>query len=352
MTLRLTIDGTAYEGWINATVDRGLDDFAHGFDLNYLDKWSDAAGPWPIEGGDLCTVSWGSEVLITGRVERPRKRVTSDAWSLDAAGRSLTGVLVKSSAVHETGYWTGRTATQIASDLCAPYDIRVTANLPDTEKFPRFAIREGETVHDALDRLCKIRAYLPRTLPSGDVELFVSNAPGVERTPVIVLDVDSAIERDWSDDTTKRHSEYHVRATGVGTPEESQAQAVATDSGVDYYCPLVVVGDAPASSEQAALRAQWECNTRSGRGESLVYTFQDPINLAGRVYGPTQRYRVKDTYLGVDAVLMCSHSRLQVGEKGVTCTVSLVHPEAYGQFEFSVKKLSKTKPKKTKRGNL
>ncbi len=105
---------------------------------------------------------------------------------------------------------------------------------------------------------------------------------------------------------------------------------------------------------EAKARAQWEANVRSGRGERFVYTFQDPTNLAGRCYAPGQRYKVNDPYLGVDATLMVANAAINVQENDQSCTVQLVHPEAYSQFAYKAAPLVKKskKPKKTERGNL
>ncbi len=358
MTLKLAIGGDDFVGWVSAKVDRGLDQFAHSFSLTYFDRWSSEAQPWPIVAEDACVLSWDGELMIDGIVDRPVQKITGDTWTLNAAGRSRTGQLVDCSAIHETGHWNSKGALAIVSDLCEPYGIKVSTNVASvsalgapqtTDPFPRFAIREGETVFNAIDRICKIRALLPRTV-AGGLELFTSDLPG----PVLTLDVDSAIERTHTDDSSKRHSEYLVRATGVVDRADAFVQAKAADTGVSLFRPLVVVGDAPARTKQAEQRAIWEANVRSGRGESLTYTFMGVHNLIGRLYAPAQRYRVKDLHFGVDTVLMVKHVTVSMAPKNLTTKITLVHPEAYSRFPYDPKRLVKRtrKPKRTKRGSL
>jgi prophage tail gpP-like protein len=349
VSLRLSIDGRTYEGWIKAKVDRGLDQFANRFSLSYLDRWTSEQQPWPIRSRTKAVLSWNDEVLIDGYVDRPRHKVDAESWSLEADGRSLTGQLVDCSAVHDTGHWNGKTAQQIVADICRPFGIEVSTNVVDFEPFNRFTLREGETAFDAIDRVCKIRALLPRSTPKG-LQLFSTDVPG----SVLPLDVASATAREYEDDSTKRYSEYLVRATGVGSAEEAFSAAVAKDTGVEIFRPLVVVGDAPARTKQAKQRAIWEANVRSGRGEKLSYRFLNPLNKTGKTYSPGQFYRVSDDLFGVDEIMIVQHATLSVDENSIDTQIELVRPGAYSRFEYDAKRLVKKtkKPKRTRRGSL
>ena len=306
MTLRLTVDGEVFEGWISARVDRALNQFAHSFSLTYLDRWAPERDPWQIIAGAACVLRWNNEILITGFVNRPNFSVSAERWQLTADGRSKTGDLVDSSAVHLTGSWKNKSALEIVQDLCDPFGIPVSTTLIDTERFKKFALQEGETVHSAINRVCKIRALLPITRTDGSVELFSSEvATGVTRD----LPVDTAIDRTYTDDDSMRHSEYLTRATGVGNEPTVLSRASALDTGIKRYRPLVVVGDAPAGTAQAELRAIWESNVRYGRGERLRYVFQGVDGPDGS-YKPGQRYRVRDQAFGVDLVLMVARASI------------------------------------------
>jgi prophage tail gpP-like protein len=353
--LKLAIDQSVYTGWIQARIERGLDVFASRFSLRYMDQWTADAAPWPIKAGAKCVLSWDSETLIDGYVDQATWSISGEQWTLAAAGRSRTGDLVDCSAINKTGHWSNRTALEIAKDLCDPYDIDVTAPSGAGDPFPRFTLQEGETVFDALDRMCKLRGLLPITTPAGDVKLFSVDALPFD--PVIKLDVASAIEREYADDSVKRFSQYLVRATGVGSSEEAFTRAQALDTGVARFRPLVVVGDAPAGTKQAQVRAIWDANVRIGRGERLSYTFMSPVNLAGKTYAPGQRYNVQDDAFGVDTILIVQHATLEISEEAISTRVELVHPEAYAQFAFAGKAaaslLKKSKhAKKTTRGSL
>jgi prophage tail gpP-like protein len=342
MTIRLIVEGKAYEGWIDVEIERSLDEFATRFSLRYLDRWASNAEPWAIRRGVPCTVNWDQETLISGFASRPRFRATGHEWSLSVDGRSKTGDLVDCSAIQKTGQWRGKTASQIAGDLLAPYKLSVKVDgAIDTETYATFAIEQGESVHAALDRLCKVRALLPVTAPSGDVILLQVGAGAV-----LQLQLEKAIGREFREDETDRFSEYLVSATGVGSAEEAFTKAQAKDTGVARFRPLVVIGDSPAGTKQAGVRAVWEANVRAGRSERLIYTMLGAENITGKTYAPGQLYKVRDDLFGIDDTFVVARAVLRASEKELVTEIELCLPEAYSQLPYPKKQLTG----KTKRG--
>jgi prophage tail gpP-like protein len=244
--LTLKVGGETFKGWIEAAVERGCDSLAHQCALRYIDQWSPEAEAWKINGGAECVLAWRDTDIINGFVDKPVWQVSGNKLSLQATFRSRTGDLVESSAVHDTGAWRDQTARQIVQDLVDPFNISVTVDGPD-KKFPIFALREGETVFSAIDRICKVRALIPITTPGGDVRLFSSDTRSgkVRKFPV-----GDAHARSYVDDTTQRHSSYLTHATGITDAVDTITKGAATDTGVDRYRPLVVIGDAPAGTTE------------------------------------------------------------------------------------------------------
>lgn len=351
--LRLEIDGVKFEGWLTVEVERSLDSFAHRFSLRYLDRWQQE--PWPIRRGAACTLSYGDELLVTGHVNRAHFRAGPGEWTLSAEGRSATGDLVDCSATHATGSWANRTASQITADLIAPFGltVKVQADAPDTQLFPRFALEVGESVHSALDRLCKVRALLPITSAQGQVELLQVGTGNVLDFPL-----DSAIERMYEEDDSERFSAYLLRATGVGSVAEAYVQATYMDPGVARFRPLVVIGDSPSNTAQAKTRATWEANVRAGRSERVRFVMRGLTDGRGLTYVPGRLYAVRDPVLGVDETLVVARAVARVGEKEAVTELEFARPDAYTTLAYPSKLLvlqSKTgirRVKKTKRGGL
>ena len=363
--LTLNVDGQAFVGWVEATVERGCDAFAHSCNLRYLDQWSTKMESWKIRGGAECTLTWRDKTLITGYVDRPAFQLRGDQFELQAAFRSRTGDVVDASAVHETGSWQKQTAGKIVGDLLKPYGLNVTVDGEDTP-FPTFALREGETVFQAIDRVCKVRALLPITTATGDVRLYSTSGggaagalggalAGVGLGKVRGFPVGDAISRSYVDDTTMRHSEYLTRSTGITDEVDALARGAAQDTGVARFRPLVVIGDAPAGTVEAELRAIWEANIRYGKGERLIYEILGVETPDGDVYEHATRWNVQDTFFGVDLEMVLAKSTIESHANTLFTRLEFTRPEAYSKEQLgskaSRKIVQKTKQKlRTKAG--
>lgn len=313
--IRLVVNGESFDGWLSAEIERSLDEFAQRFSLRVLPD-----NPITVAMGDFCSVYSDDDLLITGYVNRVSIRVTSDDYVVSIEGRSTTGDLVDCSAIHETGHWSGKTGNQIASDLCVPFGISVTGVASDP--FEAFALEPGESVHDALDRLGKVRGLLPVTRATGQVQLLrvTDTRPTDEQ-----LDLSRCIQRSVMYDESERHSEYRLRAVGSG----KNVAAVALDPEVLRYRPLVVISDAPADTAKAKVRAQWEANIRAGRSERVHYALIG-VNTAecGTIFP------VWDNILGIDEQLVLTRSTIRSNQQELITEFELCRPETYSVLEY------------------
>jgi len=335
--ITLTVDGKRYAGWIDVSVDRSLDRFAHSFKLTYTDRWTDVQEPWPIRVGAACQVCFGNHILVTGFVDVATFTVDAKAWKLTAAGRSKTGDLVDCSAIHKTGAWENKIAKEIASDLLAPFGLQLEMQTPDNEKLPRFAIMEGESVHDALDRLVKNRGFLCHTFADGNVGMLqLASFVGVVGT----LPVDEAIDREYSEDIQDRFSEYRLRSQTHGDNDKGDPVTVTRkvdgtkDPEVKRYRPLVIVADSASDRKQLERRAKWERNVRAGRAIRVSYTMPGVLDERGFPFTPGDHHRVRDDALGVDEELLLVSATVDVSERELTTKIELTRPQAFSLLEW------------------
>ena len=97
---------------------------------------------------------------------------------------------------------------KIAQQICEPFLIDVSSTSANALRtINRFALQEGETNHGALERLCEQVALLPVSLPDGTIELLRADVP---LDKVIVLPVESAVERCIQTNDQERFSQYFV----------------------------------------------------------------------------------------------------------------------------------------------
>lgn len=336
--LVLDVEGEQYDNWITAEVELSLDTIATRFSMKYLDRRQSALADQQDTGsivvGNQCVVSLGSVPLFVGYIDRLTQSLSGEDRTWTAEGRSKTGDLVDCSAVHKTSTWKNKTALEIITDLCQPFGIAVYSTSPDTERFPRFAIIEGETVFNSIDRLCKVRGWIPISSNSGS--LFLTRVgEGSSQQLQSELMISRTVEQDFSD----RYSDYLAHATDV------DGKASLQDPNVTRYRPLVIVPSVPSSAQQQKTRAQWELAIRAGRSERYRCTMLGMEDASGGPYGAGKLYMVEDTRLSVQDTLVCARCVFRVSESEAVTELELCQPETYSLREYPQKLLSGTTKK-------
>lgn len=335
--ITLLIDGDKpFVGWVGVEVERSLDRFAHSFDLSYVDRWSEAAEPWPIRPGASAQVLYGHHILITGWVNASTFHARKDDWDLRAQGRSLTGDLTDCSAIYKTGTWVNAKVEKIANDLVAPYGLTVELSIPDNDPIAKFTIELGETVYDALDRLVRNRGYLLSTNPDGNISLiqlqqFIGTVPD--------LPVADASSRYLSEDDQDVHSQYLLRSQSFDTDDTGSDITIRRKfdgpaaTGLRHR-PIVIVAD--SASDRAALekRAAWEQNVRYGRSVRVRYTMPGVLDPEGFPWAPGKQYHVKDDMLGVEETLLCVRASIRSTKDELDTELELTRPESFSLLEW------------------
>ena len=342
--MSLIVDGQAYTGWLDARVVRSLDSFAHAFDFEYSDRWAEGDTPRPLVLGSSVQVRWENETLITGYIDSIRQSVTARSLTANASGRSKTGDLVDSSAIHQTGQWLDQTAAKIIRDLVAPFGISVEFEafvFQDDVRVRRFDLEHGESVFSAIDRLARLRGWLPVSTPAGNLRLMrVQRAAGLR---IVRLDLGECISREYSAEAQDRHSEYRLTsqtARSTGGRRAALERSVVRDAAVKRYRPLVVPSETGGAVGELQAHAQWICNTRAAGSERVAYEVVGVAAPDGLAWAPGMLVIVSDPILGVDDTLVCVSASVRVDSQNVLTQLSLARVDAYSTEPLSVKELS------------
>lgn len=331
--VRLGVDGVEYGGWKDVAITRSIETLANSFDLRLSEKWFDPAQVRPIAAGDACTVSISGETVISGWLDDDNPELDDGLHEVRAAGRDTTGDLVDCSAVHRPGEWRGRTALQLVSALCAPFGIPVSASVDVGKTFSVFKLNEGESVFEAIERICNARALLAVADGKGGLLLMRSGAnarrieaPLVEGVNIKrIAGINSMVER-YSEITVKGQQ---TQLDGM-TPEQAAGpSAVARDPFVKRYRPLLIVADEESDGLTAAQRARWEASIRAGRARKAEITVRGWRNETGELWVPNTIIPVRAPTVRVDTEMLIVTVRLEHGEYGELATLGVCRPEAY-----------------------
>lgn len=331
--VRLGVDGTEYGGWQEVAITRSIETLANSFDLRLTEKWFDPAQARPIAAGDACTVSISGEVVISGWLDEDKPELDDAMHDVKATGRDTTGDLVDCSAVHRPGEWRNRSALQLVEALCAPFGIPVRAIADVGKSFSSFKLNEGESVFEAIERICRARALLSVADGQGGLLLMRSgaqarriDAPLVEGVNIKrIAGMNSMIER-YSEIIVKGQQ---TQLDGMTPEQASSPSASAKDPFVKRYRPLLIVAGEEGDGLTLSQRAQWEVSVRAGRARKAEVTVRGWRNSAGELWTPNTIVPVRAPTVRVDTEVLIVTARMEHGENGELAKLVVCRPEAY-----------------------
>lgn len=331
----LAIDGVDYSGWTAIRVSRQMECLATSFDISFSELWAGSEQPMPIIEGIACTLKLGTEDVVVGYVDESSINYDANQHSMSVTGRSRTGDLVDCGAIYALGkgQWRNQTLATIADDLCSPFGIGVVVNHITTggaleAPFRRFALQDSETVHEALERACRMRGVLMMTDGSGQL---VFTRSGSTRTRTVIQRGVNVLTGARMGSWKERFSQYIVKCQIAGddfiNAEGATTIKTSLDEEVDRYRPLIVQAEGQETGTQLQKRADWERNIRAGRSQRLSYTVQGWENDEG-LWEPNVLVQVKDPWLRVDAELIIVSACQTKSEQGTTTELELCDPKA------------------------
>jgi prophage tail gpP-like protein len=331
----LTVRGKIYRGWQNVQIVRSLEAFVPNFNVGFVEQWYQDAEPIPINEGDPVRLDIDGDWVIDGYVDDSVVKYDANTHGANVIGRAKTGDLVDCSAVQRR--WSNSRLTRIAEDICRPFGIAVTGDQTGGSAFRKFAIQEGESCHEALDRAARMRGIILATDVNGN--LFLTRAGTRRLTTALELGKNiKGGERNgsWRD----RYSEYAIKVQAAGSDdffgsEASWIKRTTTDDTVDRYRPLTIVAENEDTGRELQERIDWERNTRIGRSRRVTYPVQGWHDDEGDLWEPNTLVRVKDAYSRIDAELLIVTVRYERSDQGTLTSLELTRPEAFDTIDFA-----------------
>lgn len=331
----LVLGSGIYTGWTSARVTRSLEALSGTFEIGLTEREPGAIRPRSFAAGEACTVLLDGEVVITGWVDDVDPDYAAEQHSIRIAGRDRTGDLVDCSAIHKPGEWRGQKLETIVAELARPFGIPVRVVTDTGAAFARFAIEQGETVYEAVDRACRMRAVLATSTPAGGV--LITRAGGGARVPVALERGVNILAGRGRISHRERFSHYIVKGQHPGddlwpTSMAAHLRGEARDPGIARYRPMLLQAEDLTTTRSAADRAAWDANVRSARSRKATITVVGwRAGEAGPLWAPGQTVAVRDEWLGIDRDMLVSGVQFERGERGTTTTLDLAVPGAFDQ---------------------
>lgn len=303
--LALVVDGVSYGGWKEIGVSGGLQQIAGEFRLLVTERWQGLATPRPLRPGQQAQVTIDGQAVITGYIDDVQPEYDARNHTVFVSGRDATGDLVDCAAIAKGGVYNGRTLAQIATDLCAPFGIKVKVQTDVGPAFPTLRVEPGEKVMELLDRAARYRGVL---LMSDGLGNLLITQPGTTMAPASIELGKNARSARAQSSMEHRFSRYVVKAQQQGTDEifgaaASGPSASVDDAGVPRYRPTVIMAEDQANAAACRTRAQWERTVNAARARSAVYTVQG-WKVGNVLWRHNTLVPVKDAYLGIDDTML------------------------------------------------
>jgi len=340
--ITLMVDGVRFDGWTSARVTRSLDAVAGTFSLSLTDRWPGRENPRPIRPFSSCVLKLDGETVITGYVDDVRPSYDATSHEISVSGRDRTADLVDCSASQTPGEWHNASAGFIASELAKPFGVAVRVRHAG-QRFKRFRIEEGETVFEALDRMCRMRALLATS--GADGNLLLTRGGGGGAASVTLERGVNIVSASGSFSAKDRFSSYAVEGqqpgTGIKADSAAQVLATASDEQVPRYRPLILLAEDAVDAGAAGERARWERDARKARACTVNVTVQGWRECrGGPLWTPNKVVRLKDAWLGIDADLLIVSVELSLSGQGSVTRLTLTYPRAYAMPPESEKDIS------------
>jgi len=329
--LTLIVNKKEYGGWKEVHVRRSLEAMTPTFDLLVSDRWAGQSSPWQIRQGDACQVFLDGHLVITGYVDEALPFFSATDHGIQVVGRGKTADLIDCSAIAKTGEWHNRTLSQIAADLCKPFGIGVVVAADQGAAFKKFAIQEGETVFESLERLARQRGVFLQENARG--QLVISTASN-ERIGTALIQGKNFKAGSATFSLRDRYSQYICKGQAVGsdwsTPDQNASPSEqAKDVNVSRYRPLIILGETPSDNAKLKDRALWEAAVRMGRSSRPVLTFAPGWRHQGGLWLPNQLVPCQVPYFQLDGDMLIASCSWSKDASGSRTEIELVRPEAF-----------------------
>lgn len=330
MPITLTVNGAQYGGWKTARVERTLDTLSGAFTLSVSERWPD--GTRPIRPFDACLLRLDADTVVTGHVDKVAVSYDDTTHTVEVTGRDTAGDLVDASAINSPGQWSGQRMETIAAQLLAPFGRTLTTQVPTGEPFKKFAIQQGESVHEAISRMAKMRAVL--VVSDGLGNLVITRA-GTSRAATALVEGQNILRANGANDASERFSEYIVKAQGsgddfAGGKSTAQVKGRATDREVPRFRPLIVLAEGQANTAQAQERAEWERATRKAKGIQYTLTVAGWRQGNGQLWPLNSLVWVDSPMLALKDTMLITGVSYQLDDTAGSLTeITVTPPDAY-----------------------
>lgn len=309
--LVLKVDGKQLSGWTEIAVTRGIEQLPNTFSISASEASPVASDAVMVQEGASCTVSLGSDVVLTGYVDTVAPSINAGGHAVTIMGRGKCEDLTDPSAEWPNGQISGANALAIAQKLAKPYGITANNLAAAGPTVPQFNITFGETPAEILDLVCRHAGLLWYEGADGNLIL---NQAGKDKAGSGFVEGQNIQAAALLKSMAGRFSDYACTMLAVNTSGVIENKNLffftAKDPAVKRHRLMYVVADQVIGGQDLAKkRALWEAARRAGRGKQVRLTADSWRDGAGKLWEPNTlapvtipRFKLKEAGLCIAEV--------------------------------------------------
>ncbi|MEX3635948.1 phage baseplate assembly protein [Paraburkholderia sp. BR14320] len=284
-----TTNSRSIAGWTSVRVSRGIERCPGDFEVEFTEPMpgrnSLVASP-----GDECQVYLGTDLVLSGFVDRYMPSYTATQHTVRITGRGKCQDLVDCSAKWSGGTMKDFPILAIAQQLCAVYDIpvRLAEGSSPGDIIPAISIMVGEPIYGVLERLCRHEQLLLYEQADGSLLLSkvgteLAACGFTEGVNVLAASAVYAMDGRFSDYDAVLMSIDSLKDQGDGGNLLSRE----SDPGVQRFRYRAIVSESPHGTiDIAQRRLHWEMVRRIGRSFQVRVTTDSWRDSAGKLWTP------------------------------------------------------------------
>lgn len=335
----IEIGSTRLLGWQSVSIMRSAEACPTQFVLQATDPDPNPSQAIAVPGRDRCRVFIGSDLAITGWIDRLEIVTAPNQHEVTITGRGLCEDLVDCSAdlAHspdiKNGYVNAANILDLAQKLCKPFDINVRLATDDAGRpIPGFQVLMGETPYEIIERVARYAGFLVYEDETGTLVLDRVGTTPMASGFQMPGNIEAAISTMSAD---QRYSVYTVVQNTISQFSDvnplSGLLAHVTDKGVTRNRPLIIVSEQVIPGRDFAKeRANWELARRIGRSQALRLTCDSWRDAAGNLWQPNTLASVDappHKLVGLNWIIGTVVFRK--GQDGTHADLTLMPPDAF-----------------------
>jgi prophage tail gpP-like protein len=350
----LSVRGQKFGGWTAIRVTRGIELMPGHFQVALTERYPDQPKKMDIEPGDAVIVQIGADIVLTGWIDRVMAAIDTRGHHITVIGRGRCADLVDCSAFADNRQFLNRSVLDIATAVCAPFQIVVSQRDPgvpvlkrsnltaDGQIIPQLNVNLTTTPWQIVEEMARFASLLAYENPFGNLilaQVGTAEAASGFSQGVNVQSAASMLSLD------QRYSEIWALALAVDTSlqltpglpttagtSEANKIAIEYDKEVPRRRPLVIISEQGWGAwEITQRRAKWEIARRYGRSQAVTITADSWRDAAGDLWAPNTLAPVDlpALHLGGRKWLISEVSFVVDDYRGKVAEVTLMPKEAF-----------------------